>query len=382
VVETARARAVVPPWSAAQAHEWYSRQPWIVGACYIPSSAVNELEMWQRETFDPSRIDVELALAERLGFNTLRVFLHDLLWEQDPEGFLLRVDQFLELAHRHGLRVLPVLFDSCWDPDPQLGPQPAARPGVCMSRWVQSPGTRSLEDPSRYAHLESYARGVTRTFRADPRILGWDVWNEPDHLPDHQTEGAYGARESKAKLQLVTRLLPEAFEWVRSEHPRQPLTSGVWKGDWSRTETLRPIERIQLDLSDVFSFHSYDLPEEFERRLLELQAFGRPTLCTEYMARSNGSTFQGTLPIALRYRVGAINWGFVAGKTQGFLPWDSWERPYADREPAVWFHEILRPDGQPYDPAETEFIRRIVGRAPPVAASASPTSTPRSRVGT
>jgi cellulase (glycosyl hydrolase family 5) len=242
-----------------------------------------------------------------------------------------------------------------------------------MSRWVQSPGTRSLEDPSRRDHLESYVRGTTQAFANDDRILGWDVWNEPDHLPDHQTYGAYGARESRVKTQLVASLLPEAFEWVRSEGPRQPLTSALWNGDWSSTTTLRPIERLQLELSDILSFHSYDPPATFEQRILSLRQFGRPLLCTEYMARSQGSTFQGTLPLAKRYGVGALNWGLVAGRTQAYLPWDSWERPYVDREPRVWFHEVLRPDGLPYDPAETEFIRQIVrppaGPAPKMVAS-------------
>ena len=349
-------------WSEREANDWYAREPWPVGACYIPSNAVNELEMWQPETFDPGRIEVELTLAESLGFNVLRVFLHDLLWEQDSNGFTNRIEEFLALAQRHHMRVIPVLFDSCWDPDPRPGPQLAPQPGVCMSRWVQSPGTRSLEDPNRHGHLEGYARGVTRAFRDDERIFAWDVWNEPDHLPDHQTERAYGALESRSKVRLVSELLPRAFGWVRSEHPSQPLTSAVWNGDWSSQETLRPIERCQLELSDVLSFHSYDPPEIFEQRVLWLRRFGRPLLCTEYMARSRKSTFQSTLPLARRYGVAAVSWGFVAGKTQGFLPWDSWEEPYVGRDPPVWFHEIFRPDGRPYDPSETEFIRRMLGK--------------------
>jgi hypothetical protein len=350
-------------WTAERAGDWYARQPWLVGTCYIPSYAVNELEMWQTETFDERRIDAELGWAEALGFNTLRVFLHDLLWTAGPEGFLGRLDRFLELSARHHLRVLFVLFDSCWDPDPQLGPQPEPRPGVCMSRWVQSPGTRALEDPAEHARLESYVRGVTSRFANDQRIVGWDVWNEPDHLPDHLTGPTFAARESRRKVELVTELLPRVFDWVRSSGSSQPITSAVWSGNWSSSATLRPIERLQIELSDVTSFHSYEPPEGFEQKIRWLRGFGRPLLCTEYMARSEQSTFRGTLPVARKHRVAALSWGFVAGRSQGYFPWDSWAHPYEGAEPAVWFHEILRPDGRPYDPSETEFIRQVVGGA-------------------
>ena len=118
--------------------------------------------------------------------------------------------------------------------------------------------------------------------------------------------------------------------------------------------------KIQLEMSDVVSFHNYDKAEEFEKRILWLQQYHRPIICTEYMARGNGSTFQGSLPIAKKYHVAAINWGLVAGKTQTYLPWDSWAHPYTDREPAVWFHEIFRTDGTPYRQEEADFIRKLV----------------------
>jgi hypothetical protein len=109
----------------------------------------------------------------------------------------------------------------------------------------------------------------------------------------------------------------------------------------------------------VISFHDYNWPESFERRVKQLQAYGRPLMCTEYMARGNGSTFDGTLPLGKRYNVAMINWGFVDGKTQTRFPWDSWEKPYTLKEPTLWFHEVLRADGSPYRTAETELIKRL-----------------------
>jgi hypothetical protein len=346
-------------WTDKAASDWYDQQPWLVGSNYIPATAINELEMWQASSFDPQRIDKELGWAESLGLNTMRVFLHDLLWQQDPDGFKKRIDTFLTIAQKHKIRPLFVLFDSCWDPNPKLGKQHAPTPGVHNSGWVQSPGAAALKDPGQYQRLEAYVKGVVGAFAKDKRILGWDVWNEPDNRND----GSYASGEPPNKEELVLALLPRVFDWAREAGVSQPLTSGVWKGEWASLEKLGHMERIQIALSDVISFHNYDGPDVFEKRVMSLQQYQRPILCTEYMARGNGSTFQGTLPIAKKYHVAAINWGLVAGKTQTYLPWDSWKNPYVNREPAVWFHEIFRTDGQPYRQDEADFIRSMIQSA-------------------
>lgn len=359
----ARTVSAAPPelqrWSEAAAKDWYAQQPWLVGSNYTPATAINELEMWQADSFDPARIDQELGWAERLGMNTMRVFLHDLLWLQDPDGFRKRLDAFLTIAAKHHIKPLFVLFDSVWDPDPKLGKQRAPTPGVHNSGWLQSPGRTALLDPQQEPRLAAYVKGVVGAFAKDQRVLGWDIWNEPDNT----NGGEYHKEEPANKVDLVLALLPKAFAWAREAGATQPLTSGVWQGDWSVPEKLSPMAKLQLQLSDVITFHNYDSGAEFEKRILSLRPYHRPLICTEYMARGNGSTFQGSLPIALKYHVGAINWGLVAGKTQTFLPWDSWEHPYTDREPKVWFHEVFRTDGQPYKPDEVEFIRATIASA-------------------
>jgi hypothetical protein len=348
-------------WSEQKANEWYAQQPWLVGANYIPSDAINELEMFQAATFNPSLNEKELGLAESIGMNTVRVFLQDQLWQQDPEGFEKRLDVFLAIAAKHHIKPLLVLFDSCWETDPHLGPQHPPIPGVHNSGWVQSPGKRELMDPAFEPKLRAYVEGVVGAFAGDDRILGWDVWNEPDN------GGGDVSPDVPAKVKRVNELLPKAFEWARSVHPSQPLTSGVWVGDWSDPAKESATTRIQLAQSDVISFHNYGWPEEFEARIVELQALHRPIICTEYMARGAGSTFDGSLPIARKYRVGAINWGFVAGKTQTYLPWDSWENPYVRRQPTVWFHEVFRKDYTPYRQHEVDLIRQLTGRGNPEA---------------
>jgi len=356
-------------WTVERAKAWYDTQPWPVGSDYIPADAINQLEMWQADTFDPKRIDLELGWAQSLGMNTMRVFLHDLLWQQDKVGFENRIDTFLAIAEKHHIRPMLVLFDSCWDPFPKLGPQHPPIPGIHNSGWVQSPGATVLETPSDYPRLEEYVKGIVGHFAKDPRILAWDLWNEPDNDNGGPT-GAYGRFDPKNKAAIVAELLPQVFAWARSANPEQPLTSGVWAGDWSSETSMSAVARIQVNQSDIISFHNYGWPEDFERRVTELERYHRPLICTEYMARGVGSTFDQTLPIAKKYKVGAINWGLVAGRTQTYLPWDSWQHPYILEQPPVWFHDVYHTDGTPYREREIEIIRALTETAAPAAQSA------------
>ena len=354
-------------WTERQANDWYAGQRWMVGANYVPATAINQLEMWQAATWDPRRIDYELGLAQGIGMNVMRVFLHDQLWRQDPEGFKRRIDEFLTIAQRHGIKPLFVLFDSCWDPEPKLGMQHPPIPGVHNSGWVQSPGLAGLRDRAGWPAYKAYVQGVIGAFAQDDRILGWDLWNEPDN-------GAIEYKGQDGKEPLVRALLGQVFDWARAADPSQPLTSGLWIGeDWTPRGRRSPMEMLQLAQSDVVSFHDYHWPETFERRIVQLLGYNRPILCTEYMARGNGSTFDGSLPIGKRYNVGMFNWGFVDGRTQTRLPWDSWQKPYVLAEPTIWFHEVFRADGTPYRTAETDLIRRLAaapkGVVPPAPLS-------------
>ena len=352
LVAPATAREV---WTKDQANQWYGKQKWLVGSNYIPADASNQLEMWQADSFNPAQIDKELGWAQGLGMTTMRVFLHDALWQQDPAGFKKRMDAFLAISAKHGIKPLFVLFDSCWDPNYKLGPQHPPIPGVHNSGWVQSPGAKALGDPAQYARLEAFVKGVVGSFAHDDRILGWDLWNEPDN-----TNGSSYLDASQARYDQVAFLLPKVFEWARSADPSQPLTSGIWHHDhWEYLASLNSVEKTQLTQSDVISFHDYSWPETFEARAKSLETYGRPIICTEYMARGAGSTFDTILPIGKKRNVGMINWGFVNGKTQTDMPWDSWQRPYTLRPPTLWFHDIFRADGTAYRAREIAIIKRL-----------------------
>ena len=344
-------------WTTGQASTWYSKQPWLIGANFLPSSAINELEMWQAATFDTATIAKEFKWAASLGMNTMRIFLHDLAYKQDPQGFKKRIGIVLGIASRYKIRPLFVLFDSCWDPFPHTGKQHEPAPFLHNSGWVQSPGADALKDSAEYPRLKKYVTDIVAHFSKDKRVLGWDVWNEPDNT----NNSSYGRFEPYEKVALVYNLLKKVFVWTRAANPSQPVTAGIWAGNWIAADSLKPIEKLMIEESDIISFHNYDPGPELEKRIQWLQAYKRPLICTEYMSRGNGSTFEGSLPVAKKYNIAMINWGLVSGKSQTIYPWDSWGKKYAG-EPDLWFHDVFRKDGTAYKQTEVDFIKSMTGQ--------------------
>jgi hypothetical protein len=344
-------------WTVEEATRWWERQPWLVGCNFIPSTAINQLEMWQAETFDPATIERELGWAADLGLNLVRVYLHDLLWGPDPNGFVARIEEFLDVCERQGIGVMFVLFDDVWCVDARLGPQPAPVPGRHNSGWVQSPGLAALQayedDPAIAQRLERYVRGVVSHFAADERVLLWDVYNEP---------GGYPSPRDAPMGEACLPLLRDVFTWVRDVSPSQPLTCGLWSNPVAPVPPS--IVELQLAHSDVVSFHHYGPPEALEAECDRLRALtDRPLLCSEYLARPMKSRFETHLPIFRERKIGAIHWGLVSGKTQTVYPWWSWFDELPAPEPELWFHDVLRPDGSAFDPAEVAFLRRILVRS-------------------
>lgn len=336
----AQTKVIAPEkiWPAAKANAWYKQQPWLVGADYIPANAINQLEMWQADTFDSACINKELGWAEGIGMNTMRVFLHSLAYQADAQGFKKRVDVFLAIAERHRIKPMFVFFDDCWNKVPQTGKQPERKPGIHNSGWMQDPGDPAHKETANYPRLEAYMKDILKTFGHDKRILLWDLYNEPGN---------------SGKVVASLPLLTKAFIWAREANPDQPITAGIWKWDEKAIE----LNTFQLANSDVVTYHCYDGPEQHLRTIQMLKMHGRPVLCTEYMARPRNSTFINSLAILKKENVAAINWGLVDGKTNTKYAWDT---PIADgSEPKEWFHEVFRADGTPYRKEETELIRKL-----------------------
>ena len=325
-------------WTAQKANEWYAKQGTLTGANFIPSNAINQLEMWQADTFDPTTIDRELGWAESLGMNVMRVYLHDLVYQEDKEGFLKRMDEFLKIADKHHIKIFFVFFDSCWNDDPKLGKQPEPKTGVHNSGWVRSPGTKVLFDSRKWGRLEEYVKGTLKHFANDNRILGWDLFNEPSN---------------SGYLDACLPLLKKTFEWALEVRPSQPITAAVWNNHELSNQ-------LMLENSDIITFHNYKDAQNLENEIKGLQKYGRPMICSEYMARRDNSFFQTCLPVFKKYNVGAINWGLVAGKTNTIY---AWSNPMPDGgEPPLWFHDIFRKDGSIYKAEEVEAIKKHTGK--------------------
>ena len=325
-------------WSKEKANAWYKKQPWLVGADFLPSTAINQLEMFQAETFDTATINRELGWAHNIGMNVMRVYLHDLAWQTDASGFKERLNTFLTIAANNKIAILFTFFDDCWNPDPKIGKQPEPKPGIHNSGWVRSPGKDVHHDSTQWGYLKEYVTDVLTTFKDDQRILMWDLYNEPGN-------SNYGDTSLP--------LLKKVFQWAWAVRPSQPLTCATWYDN-------KVFNDFQLANSDVITIHNYSDAANLEKELKEKSKLGRPIICSEYMARPRGSRFQTHLPIFKKYKVGAINWGLVAGKSNTIYQWNE---PIPDgSEPKLWFHDVFRKDGTPYDKAETDFIKAITAK--------------------
>ena len=326
-------------WSKQKANAWYANYGWLRGCDFIPSTAINQLEMWQAETFDSATIDLELGYAQSIGMNIMRVFLHHVAWQIDSSGFKNRMNTYLSIADKHGIKTIFVFFDDCWNPTYHAGTQPAPKIGIHNSGWIRDPGQLLYDSPAVVNLLEAYVKDILITFAHDNRIFMWDLYNEPGNSD-------YGNKSLP--------LLQNIFTWARTINPDQPLTAGVSNGK------LTDLNTYQLANSDVTSYHDYN-PVDVHRKTIDtLKKYGRPLICTEYMARLRNSTFFTIMPLLKENKIVAINWGLVTGKTNTMYAWDT-PMPNGD-EPKVWFHDIFRKDGTPYDKKETDFIKSLTGK--------------------
>ena len=351
-------------WSEERAWEWKEENGWMVGANFNPSTSINQLEFWQENTYDIETIERELEWSAELGMNLHRVYLHNLLWDQDSLGLLKRVEKYLEIADSNDIKTLFVLLDDCWHPVPKLGKQPDPLPFIHNSGWVQAPGSAILGDSLRHQEIKNYIKGVMSHFADDKRIVGWDLYNEPGNATPFDPRYPDRGPEVKDKDIYTLSLLKKSFKWAREVNPSQPITTSVWKGsgadkDWSKLDSLSDLSRFTLSNSDVISFHTYGNIEEMRLRIDQLEKFNRPILCTEYLARGQGSTFQAMLPLLKEKQISAINWGFVAGKTNTVFPWSSWQEDF-DSLPKIWHHDIYLSDKTPYDQNEIDFLKEIL----------------------
>src|SRR5665647_122718 len=323
-------------WGVEKAQKWGTDNGWLRGSNFNPNTAINQLETWQAESFDTATINRELGWAQGIGMNVMRVYLHHVSWEVDKDGFKSRMNTYLTIANKHGIKTVFCIFDDCWNPAYKAGRQPEPKPGVHNSGWMRDPGELLYTDTTLIKTLEAYVKDVLTTFKEDKRIAIWDLYNEPGN-------SGYGNKSLP--------LLKKVFQWGREVNPSQPLSSGVWN------LSLKELNKYQVENSDIITYHNYENPEKHQAAIDTLKKYNRPLVCTEYMARRNNSLFQNIMPLLKKNNIGAINWGLVSGKTNTKYAWDE---PMTDgSEPKLWFHEIFNPDGTPYKQEEVDLIKSL-----------------------
>ncbi|GJM64370.1 cellulase family glycosylhydrolase [Persicobacter diffluens] len=361
-------------WSEERRNNWYAQQPWLVGCNYYPASAINQIEMWQASTWDPERIDLELSWAAGMGMNTLRVYLHDLVWADDEKGLYKRMDEFLDICQKYNIRPWFVFFDDCHFPNPQLGEQPLPVRGYHNSGWVNAPArdlairyAKGEASPTEVKRLKAYVQQTMKRFADDDRVLMWELYNEPG-----RGQAMMGAKNHGQKQQpfgdTSQQLVFDSWVWAREVNPSQPITSNTAGAVGQQNIAINKAN------SDLHSVHSYGGVNMTEQRLAPYLADNRPVIVTEWLNRMGGSTPQAMLPYFKKHKIGAVNWGFVSGKTGTIWHWSSRKGRNADQEraegnvvkpgeeypePEVWFHDLLRIDGSPYDSAEVSLFKKL-----------------------
>ncbi len=332
------------PWTKAKAAEWYEKQPWPCGFNYIPANAVSYTAMWMPDCFDPALIDKELALAQSVGFNCLRVVLPFVVWEHDPAAFKQRLGEFLSVCDKRRFKVMFCLFDDCAFgsdeklKDPWYGKQPEVLKGWYANGWTPSPGHAMVRDPKSWHRLEKYVTDIVSSFKDDRRVWVWDLYNEP-------TNGGLG----DVSIPLVV----EVFAWARAVAPSQPLTVGKWNGNDKLNDLI-------FRNSDIITFHDYNSAEDLTKNIESLKSHGRPLINTEWLNRASVSKVETCLPVFKSENVGCMHWGLVNGKTQTHLHYGS--RPGSETPAsAPWQHDLFHGSHEPYDRNELRLFRKYLG---------------------
>lgn len=337
-------------WTEERANAWYEAHEWPVGCDYVPAYAGNQLQMWQSSTWNPQAIDAELDLAQDLGFNTLRIFLHHKLWEAERDAFFSHIDEFLRIADSHGMSTLMTIFTNGGSQEREIDEDISPVKGIHNSIWAQTPGQDIINDPARWDMVERYEKDLLTRFADDSRIIAWCLYNEPENVPACHT----------------LPLMKKVFQWAREVAPSQPVTATIITNPFTRKVKYYerfPLITFSCENSDILSYHCYDSPQDHEDFLKMLRPFNRPIFCTEYLGRTRGSLFETTLPILRENKVAAYSFGLVNGATQCQYEWNKVEDgvkiPFGE-EPELWFHDIFRADGSPWSEDEVKAIKVLI----------------------
>ncbi len=341
-------------WTSQQANEWFAKQKYRAGVNYIPAYAINPIEIWSAETFDIKTIEKEFSLMQSIGFNAVRVFLNDLVWNDDPDGANARLEQFLAIADKYDIGVMIVFFTHGGKDGAKLGKQPNPK-GTHNSGWVKQPDMATFSDKAKWGRLEKYVKNVISKFANDKRILVWDIYNEPGNIKSEHVVGGKG-KLTKEQIKELEKLgidfIKETAKWARECNPSQPITYGRWTNRLGKEYI-----EIQYAESDILSYHCYGSVMNNLALINQMKKLNRPIMCTEWMARHLGSNFNPILGFLKNNDIWSFAFGFVAGKMETWRPWPAIDKPSTN---GIWFHDIFKANHTPYDPTEIEYIKNVL----------------------
>ena len=329
---------------------------WVRGANYVPSYARNDVQMWL--DYDSPLIDRELGYAERLKLNTVRVFLNQLVYERQPAKFLADFEDFLALCDKHHIKVMPVLFDSCFDP------QSVDLDKYAELTWIPSPGFDRIGTDG-WPASRKYIHALIGAHKDDPRIVLWDVMNEPEGTAH------YNQPEGRAK---INDFLRRALKEVRDQGASQPLGIG-----WATSRDII----FSIDLSDVILWHNYGDPAALKKDILDVKeigrVFGKPVILNEFVGRPQ-QRIEDALPVVSQEKVGWVFWELMLGETQftqGKLPYQGHVYPDGTVRSASEAAAILHPEGFGGNAGDVAAAAGFKVRVPKTFSEAGITFSPR-----
>ena len=348
-------------WTITEANEWYSRQGWLRGCNFIGSDCANRLDMWQSYKSDEklATAERELALAQKIGFNVVRVWASFDVYLAEPDSYFEIFEKYVALCDKYGQKMVVVLAHEEDLPrgevfvPREMGEQKYAL-GRHQGRFPLTPEQKAmtpyhyLEYPELKDKFLDMVRQTVMRYANDERILVWNVLNEPGiHLGNRALD--------------ILKLL---FKTVRELDPIQPLCADIWhKPENGKLAT--EVDELSYELSDIISLHSY---WPYETLVTEIayhkKNSGRPIFLTEWLLRIQGSNVNEIYPMLWLENIANCCWGFVVGKTQTNEPWsnmwDEWDEGKGrNYDFTKWMHDLFRPNLRPYDPYEIELIEKF-----------------------
>ncbi|MBQ9544482.1 MAG: cellulase family glycosylhydrolase, partial [Clostridia bacterium] len=338
-------------WSKEEARSWYENQNWIRGWSGYPSNCVNWLAMWQKYGHEKvfAQIEKEFDLAQKTGFNAVRVRLSLAVWTEEHDSFMQNVEEYLVLADKYGIKVMFIFGNDCSAPKelykpPVFGEQKVdwgyhggAKRGT-FTQIHSNIGYIPEDEPETRELFYKMVDEISAKYARDERVQIWNVWNEIGN-----------AKRGTLSLEMMKK----CFEIIRSNDPVQPLTAECWS-NVSKPELLTEGELAAMELSDVISFHCYLSFPETVKAIEWLKSYERPIINTEWLNRIEHNDVEQIFPLFFLERIGSYNWGLIQGYSQTYEPWGRYSKAIDDPDYAGDFdftklqHDLYRFNGHPY----------------------------------